>query len=250
MNVQVKILEVSGIETAFAYVGLPMGKIVDPARTHEKRFPDQVWVDLEKVITKLIGLGDEHAKIMRQVTAHMEITAPRYWWQQFATYRAGVEMYSGSTMHTLLRDEIEQGRSFTPETEYSPALARALRTHDIVKGKANLPEGYLQTRLVMVSYQTLRRMWLQRRKHRLPEWHEFIEALHELPYSEDLIFVEPYNPWREAWVEWFDSSGDPCEEIYPGGPLERTCFFCGNQRGHCPNCVYPKVKRLLDKETE
>ena len=62
--------------------------------------------------------------------------------------------------------------------------------------------------------------------------------------------LKPRNPWRELWVERFDFSGDPCEEIYPGGPLERTCFFCGNQHGHCPNCIYPKVKRLLDKEAK
>jgi len=191
-NLTIKILEVSGIETTFAYVGLPVGKIVDPIcqKPRQRHFPDSVWANLEKVITKLISQGDEHAKIMRQVVVHMEITGPRYWWTQFSTYHSGVEMYSGSTMHTLLRDGVKLN-DFVPETECSPALADAIKDRDLVRAKANLPEGFLQTRLVMISYQTLRRIWAQRKNHRLPEWREFIESMHELPYCNELIFVEP-----------------------------------------------------------
>lgn len=242
MNIQVKILEVNGLEIAARYVGLPVGSVG----------PEQVarptTGDLAK-LNRLIALGDEHAKIMRQVVVHMEITAPRYWLQQLATYQVGVEMYSGSTMHTLLRNPPDFG-DFAPGTTFSPGLAGALGSQDLRRAKANLPEGYLQTRLVMVSYQALRRMWLQRRKHRLPEWAEFIEALHELPYCEDLIFVEPRNPWRELWAEWFDFDGEPW--LYDAAQVTTFCIFCGNNKeyGHSSNCVYPKVKRLLDKEAE
>ena len=116
----------------------------------------------------------------------------------------------------------------------------------ITEAKANLPGGYLQTRLIMVSYQTLRRIWLQRRAHKLPEWGSFIQAMHDLPHCHDLIFVEPRNPWRELWVEWFDFSGDPWEEGEWGG--EKACFFCTGAPGHEPDCVYLKAKRLLDEE--
>jgi len=187
-NLTIKILEVNGLDVAAQYVGLPVGKI----RQRDEVLRSFGNLDRESVsrLSRLIILGDEHAKIMRQVVVHMEITAPRYWWQQFATYRAGMEMYSGSTMHTLLRDGVRFD-DFVPGTEISPTLADAIKDRDLAKAKANLPEGFLQTRLVMVSYQTLRRIWLQRRSHRLPEWHEFILALHELPYCNELIFVEP-----------------------------------------------------------
>jgi len=243
-NIQVKILEVTGLNVAFAYVGLPMGKITDPARM--KYLPASAWTDQERVLTNLISQGDEHAKIMRQVTVHMEITAPRYWWQQFATYRAGVEMYSGSTMHTI------HNRRVTPEDFSDRAdlgiidlFNDVLVRGDISDTKANLPEGYLQARLVMVSYQTLRRMWLQRRKHKLGEWHEFIEALHELPYCEALIFVEPHNPWRELWQELLDPDKSPWDKW-------GFCFYCGVPAPgvHDPSCVYHKAKQLLDKEAE
>jgi hypothetical protein len=42
----------------------------------------------------------------------------------------------------------------------------------------------------MASYQALRRMWLQRRGHKLEEWHTFLDALRELPLANDLVFVE------------------------------------------------------------
>ena len=55
--------------------------------------------------------------------------------------------------------------------------------------KDALPEGYLQTRVDMFSYQTLRRIVSQRHNHRLPEWHQFIDWIKTLPLAEELIFV-------------------------------------------------------------
>ena len=55
--------------------------------------------------------------------------------------------------------------------------------------KDALPEGYLQTRVDMFSYQTLRRIIAQRHNHRLPEWHHFIDWVKTLPLAEELIFV-------------------------------------------------------------
>ena len=203
-NLTIKILEVGGLSIAAQYVGLPVGKI-RPKADVMRSFGNLTRESVSR-LGHLVTLGDEHAKIMRQVTVHMEITAPRYWWQQFATYRAGMEMYSGSTMHTLLRDGVKFS-DFVPETECSPALADAIKDRDLVKAKVNLPEGFLQTRLIMISYQTLRRMWAQRKNHKLPEWHSFLESMHELPYCDELIFVEPRNPWRELWYSLLDDLG-------------------------------------------
>ena len=55
--------------------------------------------------------------------------------------------------------------------------------------KDALPEGYLQTRVDMFSYQTLRRIVAQRHDHRLPEWHTFIDWVKTLPLAEELIFA-------------------------------------------------------------
>lgn len=253
-NLTVKILEpsglaieVSGLAIAAQYVGLPVGKIRPPFEVRDNSRWQGGILTHESVsrLNRLIAKGDEHAKIMRQVVVHMEITAPRYWWQQWATYRVGAEMYSGSTMYTLLRDGVKFS-DFTPGTECSPALSSAIAARDLAAAKANLPEGFLQTRLVMVSYQTLRRVWLQRRKHRLGEWHEFIEAMQELPHCDDLIFVEPRNPWRDLWEQmpspWYRDTGQNVE----------FCIGCGNNReyGHDSDCIFAEAKALLGQSEE
>lgn len=53
-----------------------------------------------------------------------------------------------------------------------------------------LPEGLLQTRTVTMNYAVLRNIIRQRKNHKLTEWHTFIEAMHSLPYANELIFYE------------------------------------------------------------
>ena len=206
-NLTVKVLEVSGLAIAAQYVGLPVGKV----RSMDEVARSFGNLDRGSVsrLSRLIAKGDEHAKIMRQAVVHMEITAPRYWLVQFDTYETGREMYSESTMYQLMnRAVVVEDFSDTTPGQAIRALEQQIDcSGDLVRAKAGLPEGYLQTRLVMVSYQTLRRMWLQRRKHRLPEWHEFIGAMQELPHCHDLIFVEPRNPWRDLWYSVLDDAG-------------------------------------------
>ena len=56
---------------------------------------------------------------------------------------------------------------------------------------ANLPLDYLQLRGVLINYQVLRNIWLDRRHHKLGEWQEFLEQVRrQAPYGDELIFVE------------------------------------------------------------
>ena len=54
----------------------------------------------------------------------------------------------------------------------------------------NLPDAYLQTRLLNVNAKCLRNMYFQRRDHKLKQWREFCAWIKtELPYG-DLITAE------------------------------------------------------------
>ena len=54
----------------------------------------------------------------------------------------------------------------------------------------NMPDGYLQTRLLNVNAKCLRNMYFQRREHKLREWRDFCAWIKdELPYG-DLITAE------------------------------------------------------------
>jgi hypothetical protein len=129
--------------------------------------PDSRDINL---LSTLVKRGDEHAKVLRGVMVWCEINAPRYWWQEMDTYRVGAERLSSeSTMHI-------EGKGM-PEEE-------------LVKMKEELPEGHMQKRVWMFSYQTLRRIYFQRRNHRLPQWRTFCEWIKTLPFAEEFITIE------------------------------------------------------------
>lgn len=51
---------------------------------------------------------------------------------------------------------------------------------------SNLPDGYLQTRLVNINAKSLRNMYFQRKGHKLKQWRDFCEWIKEIPHG-DLI---------------------------------------------------------------
>jgi len=191
-TITVKILKVSGLDIAGRYVGLPVGKVLRETN------PDPNYIPPDKLATlsKLVWAGDEHAKILRQVMTWFEITAPRYWWAQMDTYHAGAAGYSASTMHVTPRgiggdvnDAVDDRVVELYNTlAYEISSYRWPQDKKIRYLKSNLPEGFLQKRLKMFSYQTLRRIAMQRWNHRLPEWREFLAAVKTLPYAEELIY--------------------------------------------------------------
>ena len=48
---------------------------------------------------------------------------------------------------------------------------------DWQQAKRELPESFLQRRIIKTDYKTLQRIRRQRKAHRLPEWHAFLDAL-------------------------------------------------------------------------
>ena len=50
-----------------------------------------------------------------------------------------------------------------------------------------LPESWLQTRTVTMSYENLRNMYHQRQNHKLTEWHSFCKWVETLPYAAEFI---------------------------------------------------------------
>lgn len=53
------------------------------------------------LMRKLCRAGSDHRKFLRQILVSMDITAPRYWWPEFDTYKVGTTANSTSTMHTI-----------------------------------------------------------------------------------------------------------------------------------------------------
>lgn len=148
--------------------------------------PEEWWKgQKERAIprsVKLVPLGPSHAKFLRQINVWMIINAPRSFWSEFDTYKIGTVANSESTMHTLAKrkptcDDFEEGT--TQKTMDCFIEQWEELKVDITKLKENLPEGYLQRRMVTMNYEVIRNVFHQREGHRYKRWGKFIEQLTE-----------------------------------------------------------------------
>ena len=74
------------------------------------------------------------------------------------------------------------------------SLYRETKDFDyVIRIKEILPETFMQKRIWMFSYQTLRRIYFQRKDHRLPQWRKFCEWIETLPYAKEFILYGDSN---------------------------------------------------------
>lgn len=122
--------------------------------------------------------GGSHLKFLESICVWLDITMPRYWWQQFDTYRVGVTKQSESTMHTLTGEYLTQSNfcGKIPESVID-RLNDLIRKRDLHQLKKELPESFLQRRIVCTNYKALRHIYWQRVNHHLREWNVFLDVL-------------------------------------------------------------------------
>ena len=133
--------------------------------------------DIERMparAAQLAGMDGGHNKFLESIVVWLDIIAPRYWWQQFDTYRIGVTKQSESTMHTLMRgkltvDDCAEGTSLAS----IEIVNAAIEAGNFVAAKTALPEGFLHRRIVCTNYKALRHIIAQRKDHKLYEWQTF-----------------------------------------------------------------------------
>jgi len=130
------------------------------------------------VAQKLRFKGDGHNKFLESIVVWLDIDAPRYFWQQFDTYRIGVTKQSESTMHTMTARPLQQDDFEHPIPEaHLQHLNALIADQQWQTVKRDLPESFLQRRIVCLNYMILQRMIRQRRSHRLAEWRMFIDEV-------------------------------------------------------------------------
>ncbi len=145
---------------------------------------------MEKVAIRLCSKDSGHNKFLESIAVWIDINAPRYWWQQFDTYRIGMTKQSESTMHTILKTPLSD-RNFQDKMSHM-TISRLNYLIDNKKFnllKQELPEGFLQRRIVCTNYKTLRHIIIQRQDHKLSEWQLFCEAIKEQLFCSDLLGV-------------------------------------------------------------
>jgi hypothetical protein len=170
----VKILHEAGFEQAM--YGLSLNKNKNPE-------------DMLRVAEKLAKMDGGHNKFLEHIYLWLSIKAPRYWWQEFDTYRIGVSKQSQSTMHTAMKRPLEECdfSGFVRQDvlrhlnnliyRYKHEINKDEKLDIFMDFKDSLPEGFLQEREVVLNYKTLRNIIKQRHTHKLPQWQVFVEEI-------------------------------------------------------------------------
>jgi hypothetical protein len=162
---KVKVIELAGLHSSLEAMRLPKKSVGDTSwGSHFIGLGDT------KLAKRLILAGTDHAKFSRGIIVYLKMELQVGWMIEFETYRHGVECLStSSTMHGELRKM--SGKTLAE------------------KKQADLPDK-VYTRIVMVSYQALRAMYLARRNHRHPDWQVFCDFVEGLPHFNILIMPE------------------------------------------------------------
>jgi hypothetical protein len=150
---------------------------------------EQPIENMPALAKKLADKDGGHNKFLEFIHVCLDITAPRYWWQQMATYRVGNSWQSESTMYTIMKKPLD-GSNFQyymqPETFTRLNYLIENKYFDLLKNE--LPEGFLQRRLMDTNYKALRNIILQRRNHKLVEWKLFCSSvLDQLEHPEFVV---------------------------------------------------------------
>ena len=200
---KIETLEVCGIKSALHAMRNPMDSWAKSDTVVEYRASGTVvYVGStdRDLSLRLQKAGPEHCKHLRMIMAYADITAPRYWWTEFDTYRNGVEKVSCSTMHKLMArpltlDDFEHDAPTSVWFEglinylnslmedYKEEKDHVLKQLTWKKIIQTLPQSYIQKRTVMMSYAALRNIYRQREGHKLSEWHVFRDWVESLPES-------------------------------------------------------------------
>lgn len=180
MSIKIETLEIVGFASVLRALRLPFGKECRSEIMYDCQSPKENVIQTAsyskiderdlKLMSTLVKRGDEHSKAIRGIVVYAEISAPIWFYRELETYRIGRERLScESTMH------IE---------------CKGLSGEELEKAKDAIPMGHIQKTVDMFSYQCLRRIYFQRRNHRLPMWHDFCKWIESLPYADLLITCE------------------------------------------------------------
>ena len=134
------------------------------------------------------GTGEGHDNFLNGIIVQFDIYAPLYMWKQIQRYHFLDFISSQSTMHRLLKfDVATQCVSDTDPVivrRYQDLVADYNAAPDAAKWRtlvASLPSGFVLGATMTTNYRQLKTIYLQRRNHKLKEWHDFCAWCETLP---------------------------------------------------------------------
>ena len=160
----------------------------------------------DKVLRSNAGRGGGHDKFLRQIMVWIDVEMPRYLWPELDQYKIATVTQSESTVHTLMKRALRTS-DCVPWTSYAAIEAYNLGYpyKSLKVAKANLPEGYLQRRVLTCNYETLANIIKQRTGHRVDDWAYIIDAIYSQVEHPELL---PERVEAKDDKEGSDAKGD------------------------------------------
>lgn len=199
MDFNIGKVEVYGVDFAIKASGNPMRTKFNREEVNEK--------DLKRAIS--LGStknGEGHDNYLKGCVVEFDITAPLYWWKEAQRYHWFDFVSSQSTMHCLLKFDLENQCVKETNKDILVILNKmkdeynAISDEDVVLKKekwrelvASTPCGFCLGATMVTNYQQLKTMYKQRRFHKLKEWHVFCDWLETLPHFMELTGLESFK---------------------------------------------------------
>ena len=168
----VELMEVSGLAPSLIAMRLPRGSVND---TDFNASPLVIGDGDLSLARRLVKAGDEHGKFARGIDVYIRMTAQVGWLLHWVTYRIGVENLSSSSV----MNELKRMHRRDPI-----ALAN--------DKQERLP-SQVYTRIEKVSFQTLARIYRQRRHHAHNDWRIFCDFIETVPYFDEIYQIGNSN---------------------------------------------------------
>ena len=199
MDFNVGKYEVYGLDFALKASGNPMRTQFDRSEVSEK--------DLKRgSVLGSARSGEGHDNYLKGIVVEFDVTAPLYWWKQAQRYHFFEFVSSQSTMHCLLKFDLESQCVKDTNKEVLAILNRLKDEYNAICDEnkeekklkwrelvASLPCGFCLGATMVTNYQQLKTIYNQRKFHKLDEWHIFCDWCKTLPHFLELTGVEKKN---------------------------------------------------------
>lgn len=192
MEFNIKNTSVYGMDYALKASGNPMRTEFDRSDVTEKDL-----IRAEKLGTCLSGQG--HDNFLKGFIVQFDITAPLFWWKEAQRYHWLDFISSQSTMHCLLKFDIEKQCVKDTNKEVLKIVSKikdeynAIPEEEVEQRKekwrelvASTPCGFCLGASMTTNYQQLKTIFNQRKNHKLQEWHLFCDWCLTLPRFSEL----------------------------------------------------------------
>ena len=139
-------------------------------------------------------MGTGHDNFLNGIIVQFDLTFSIKAWVEMQRYHFIDFVSSQSTMHCISKMDIRPmcnvyvSEVVIAEVERLKQVFLNDRTDDnYLRLLYNVPVGFELTARMSTNYRQLKTMYMQRKTHRLPDWHIFCDFVEKLPHSELII---------------------------------------------------------------